>query len=126
MEIGGQLGNKNATKSKPWSEAIAKFAKQNPDKRDKLIAKLYEMALEGNMLAIKEIVDRTDGKAIQGVEVDVAVTEHRVISSKAMDLSEWEAAQNPPANDTEGELIEHDVPRETLPELAKTHEVINK
>ena len=98
MQSGGQPGNKNATKNKPWSEAIAKFATQNPDKRDKVIEKLFDMALEGNMLAIKEIVDRTDGKAIQGVELDTTVTERRVISSKPMDLDEWAEQQGKAAN----------------------------
>ena len=69
MNRGGQLGNKNATKSKPWSEAIYKFSVQNPDKKEKIIEKLFEMAAEGDMRAIKEIMDRVDGKALQAISV---------------------------------------------------------
>ena len=78
MPVGGQPGNKNATKNKPWSDAIAKFADQNPEKRDKVIEKLYEMAIDGNLLAIKEIIDRVDGKAMQAVSIN-----------RVDDLSEW-------------------------------------
>ena len=60
-----------------------------------------------------------DGKAIQGVEVDITATQHRVISSTAMDLKAWEAAQNEPG----GVLIEHD---ETLLGTVESHEVLAK
>lgn len=73
MESGGQPGNNNAGKNKPWSEAIAKFATQNPNKRDKVIEKLYEQALEGKLDAIKEIMDRTEGKPRQSLEVTANV-----------------------------------------------------
>lgn len=96
---GAPIGNRNGTKNKPWSEAITKFAIQNPDKREKVIEKLFDMAVEGNMLAIKEIVDRTDGKAIQGMEIDSTVTERKVISSKPMDLDKWEEEQKKAANE---------------------------
>jgi hypothetical protein len=69
MTAGPPMGNKNATKNKPWSEAIAKFAVQNPNKRDKVIEKLYEQALEGKLDAIKEIMDRTEGKPKQSIDV---------------------------------------------------------
>jgi len=72
MRAGGQAGNKNATKNKPWSEAIYKFSVQNPDKREKIIEKLFEMAAQGNMQAIKEIMDRVDGKALQAISVNDA------------------------------------------------------
>jgi len=93
------LGNNNAGKTKPWSDAITRYTVQHPDKRRKVIAKLFEMAEDGNMLAIKEIVDRTDGKAIQGMELDTTVTEHRIISSEPMRLEDWEKDQNKAVNE---------------------------
>lgn len=96
---GAQPGNINGAKNKPWSEAITKFGIQNPNKRDKVIEKLFDMALDGNMLAIKEIVDRTDGKAIQGMELDTTVTERRIISSEPMKLEDWEKGQNKAVNE---------------------------
>ena len=66
---GAPLGNNNAGKNKPWSDAIAKFMTQNPDKRDKIIAKLYSKAVEGDLAAAKEIFDRTEGKAPMDVNI---------------------------------------------------------
>lgn len=96
MQSGGQPNNTNGTKNKPWSEAITKFGTQNPNQRDKVIEKLYGMAVAGDMAAIKEIIDRTDGKAIQGMEIEVT-HEPKVISSEPMLLEAWEdKASNEP------------------------------
>lgn len=69
MPAGAPKGNNNAGKNKPWSDAIAKFATQNPNKRDKVIEKLYEQAIDGDLAAIREIIDRTEGKASQSMEL---------------------------------------------------------
>ena len=71
MKRGGQPGNNNAAKGKLFTDALVKFAKQNPDKRDRVIAKIYDMALDGNMMAIKEIIDRVEGKPKQSIEAEV-------------------------------------------------------
>ena len=71
MKRGGQPGNNNAPKGKLFTDALVKFAKQNPDKRDRVIAKIYDMALDGNMMAIKEIIDRVEGKPKQSIEAEV-------------------------------------------------------
>jgi len=71
MKRGGQPGNNNAGKGKLFTDALVKFAKQNPDKRDRVIAKIYDMALDGNMMAIKEIIDRVEGKPKQSIEAEV-------------------------------------------------------
>lgn len=69
-ESGGQPGNKNATKNRPWAEAInrallAEDGKKLRELADKLIAR----ALEGDVAALKEIGDRADGKPAQQVQL---------------------------------------------------------
>ena len=71
MKRGGQPGNNNAGKGKLFTDALVKFAKQNPGKRARVIAKIYDMALDGNMMAIKEIIDRVEGKPKQSIEAEV-------------------------------------------------------
>ena len=66
---GAPLGNTNATKSKPWADAIRKFMTQNPNQRDKIIEKLFEDAANGCHSARKEIFDRIDGKVAESMRV---------------------------------------------------------
>ena len=67
------IGNKNNTKNKPWAEAIARaLARKAKGKQDglNLVAdQLVSSALKGDQWAIKEIGERTDGKAAQSVTV---------------------------------------------------------
>ena len=67
---GAPQGNKNATKNKPWQRALERelTGERNADKLASLALKVFEMAAEGDMQAIKEIGDRLDGKAVQSVE----------------------------------------------------------
>ena len=68
-ERGGQLGNTNASKGKPWTDAIRKYAIQHGcyDKGAKI---LWTKALEGDPAALKEVGDRSDGKAVQGINLE--------------------------------------------------------
>lgn len=69
-ERGGQPGNTNGTKNKPWAEALARINTQSEGAKMRALAeKVWEMALDGDQQAIKEIADRSDGKAPQGVEL---------------------------------------------------------
>lgn len=66
---GGQPGNKNAVKNRPFADAINKALAQDDGKRLRKIAEaLLTKASEGDVTAIKEFADRVDGKVIQGIE----------------------------------------------------------
>ncbi len=68
--MGAPVGNTNATKNKPWTEALARVNKQSDGAKMRALAeKVWEMALAGDQAAIKEIAERHDGKAPQGVEL---------------------------------------------------------
>ncbi len=71
---GAPVGNRNAAKSKPWADALARALETHKpvDQRkmlDALAASLVAEGMNGNIAAIKEIGDRLDGKSVQGVEV---------------------------------------------------------
>ena len=70
---GGQAGNTNSVKNRPWAEAINKALCQaqdgKPAKLRALADKLVDKALEGDMTAMKEMGDRVDGKALASIEV---------------------------------------------------------
>ena len=75
---GGQLGNNNATKNKPFAEAIDRaLRKRSKTERAagllQVAEKLIDMAAEGDMQAIKELADRTDGKSKQTVDAKTTV-----------------------------------------------------
>ena len=61
---GAPIGNTNAAKGKAWSDALRKAIIQRKD-MDKLATKLLDMALDGNMQALKELGDRLEGRPAQ-------------------------------------------------------------
>jgi len=80
---GAPLGNQNAAKGREWTQAIRwalAHHESSSIKRgqalDKIAVKLIELALEGDMAAIREIGNRLDGKPVQPVSGhhDVPVT----------------------------------------------------
>jgi hypothetical protein len=71
-------GNANSGRKaeKPFRDALRmQLAEAGPDhKALRLIAaKLIDLAASGDMAAIKELGDRTDGKAVQQLDVDATV-----------------------------------------------------
>jgi len=74
MPVGAPLGNKNNTKTKPWSQAI-KFALEDYSQGQvertmalrAIAKKMIEQAIDGDKDARKEIGDRLDGKPVQAI-----------------------------------------------------------
>jgi hypothetical protein len=71
---GGQVGNQNAAKPKLISDALRKHLVQNNEKVDKLVEVLIGKALEGDISALKELLDRLEGKVTQSVEQNTNLT----------------------------------------------------
>jgi len=61
-------GNQNARK-KPFTEQMKRHLLANPKKLEKIIEKMVDEAVEGNLAAAKEIMDRVEGKAVQATEI---------------------------------------------------------
>lgn len=67
---GGQPGNKNAAKNRPWAEAINRALLADDGKKLRALAdKLIDRALEGDVSALKEVGDRADGKPAQQLDL---------------------------------------------------------
>ena len=66
---GAPLGSKNAAKSRLFYDALRKQLVQNPEKLDKVTDVLITAATNGEAWAVKELIDRMDGKAIQAQEI---------------------------------------------------------
>jgi hypothetical protein len=67
---GGQPNNSNAKKGKLFYSELRKALVQQDQLNLRRIAdKLVEKAIEGEPWAVKEIMDRVDGKAVQTTEV---------------------------------------------------------
>jgi hypothetical protein len=67
-------GNQNAAKGRVWRDAINRaLAQRHPQGRQAALQALAEKLLtaceEGDLVALKELGDRVEGKAIQAVEV---------------------------------------------------------
>jgi hypothetical protein len=66
---GGQPGNTNASrKNRIVSNALSRVVTQNPDKIREACEKLLDRAVEGDLPAFREIMDRLEGKPVQAVE----------------------------------------------------------
>ena len=68
-ERGAQPGNQNAAKSRLFYDQLRKVLKQQPERLNKIAEKLIAEAEAGEAWAIKELIDRVDGKAIQAQEL---------------------------------------------------------
>ena len=71
-EKGGQPGNNNAAKGRPWGRAIERaLAKRSNVKQVEALDELAETFLSacdaGDLAALKELGDRLDGKANQSI-----------------------------------------------------------
>jgi hypothetical protein len=68
---GAPIGNKNATKGKLFFGELRKVLVQEDAKRLRAIAeKLVKSAEDGEAWAVKEIMDRMDGKPLQATSIE--------------------------------------------------------
>lgn len=68
MAGGAPLGNQNATKNKPFWDAITRAIAQEDGKRLRQAAeKLLTAAAAGEQWAVKELGDRLDGRPAQAI-----------------------------------------------------------
>ena len=68
-ERGAPIGNTNATKNRPWAEAINRVLLAEDGKKMRALAeKIVDVALSGDVQALKEIGDRSDGKPSQELQ----------------------------------------------------------
>ena len=65
---GAQPGNKNAAKDRPWEKALRAVVAQYPDRVRRIALKVFDLAEGGDVMAIRELFDRLDGKMVQRVE----------------------------------------------------------
>ena len=68
-KAGAPKGNDNAKKKKLFYDRIRKHLVQNPQKLEKIVTTLCQAAEDGEPWAVKEIMDRVDGKAVQSTEI---------------------------------------------------------
>lgn len=67
--MGAPAGNRNASKSKLWEDAIRRAVLADDGRRLRAIAeRLLDKAAEGDVAAMKEVGDRLDGKPRQAIE----------------------------------------------------------
>ena len=69
MSAGAPLGNTNAAKGKLFYDQLRKIAIQNPEKLRQVAESLFAAAEAMEPWAVKELIDRLDGKAIQQTEL---------------------------------------------------------
>jgi hypothetical protein len=61
--------NKNAQVRGQFAAMLRRVTTQNPERLETIVGKLLEEAENGNMVAIKELFDRLDGRAVQATEI---------------------------------------------------------
>lgn len=66
---GGQPGNKNAYKGRMFYDQLRKILVQEPNRLHSIAEGLIREAEAGEPWAVKEIMDRLDGKAVQATTV---------------------------------------------------------
>lgn len=65
---GAPEGNQNAAKSKRlFNSALKRVLTQSPERVEAIVQKLIGLAEQGESWAVKELIDRVDGKAPQPV-----------------------------------------------------------
>lgn len=69
---GAPEGNQNAKKGKVFYDELRKFFAQNPHKKREIVENLVDAAVNKEPWAVKEVMDRMDGKAVQATTFEDA------------------------------------------------------
>lgn len=67
---GAPVGNSNARKGHVFAGQLRKILAEDPKKLEKLARTLISAAEQGEPWAMKELIDRMDGKAIQIQQIE--------------------------------------------------------
>mgnify|MGYP003335668730 FL=1 len=67
---GAPLGNQNAAKQRMFYDKLRLVLTQQPERLRKIAEELVSKAEQGEPWAIKELIDRVDGKAHQAVALE--------------------------------------------------------
>lgn len=68
--MGAPVGNKNAAKSRVFSDALRRAIAQDDGERIRKAAEtMLDLAASGEPWAVKEVFDRLEGKAAQAVTI---------------------------------------------------------
>ena len=65
-------GNTNAKRGTLIRDMYRKIAVQEKESLEKVVKKVFSMAEDGDMAAVREIGDRLDGKSLQSIETSKA------------------------------------------------------
>jgi hypothetical protein len=63
------IGNANAVKGKMFYDKLRRRLTQEPHRLERIVNELITQAEAGEAWAVKEVIDRLDGKAIQTTEM---------------------------------------------------------
>ena len=72
ITMAAPIGNSNAVKGKMFYDKLRKVLTQEPQKLENIVKQLITQAEQGESWAVKEVIDRLDGKAIQTTQVENA------------------------------------------------------
>lgn len=72
MPVGAPIGNKNGSKSRMFSDRLRMVLTQEPHRLRTIAEQLVSKAEEGEPWAIKELMDRLEGKAHQSTSLESA------------------------------------------------------
>jgi hypothetical protein len=63
------IGNTNAVKGKMFYDKLRRRLTQEPHRLERIVNELITQAEAGESWAVKEVIDRLDGKAVQTTEM---------------------------------------------------------
>lgn len=77
-------GDSGNPAGRPKNSVTTLLKNRNPEDNQKIADKLYQLALEGDMSAIREYIDRTDGKVVdKHINVNVTTTPELLMEAQA-------------------------------------------